>query len=165
MKIKIRPFTFHDTQSILTIINFNILNTTSVYDYEARSFEQQTSILQDKLAKNFPFIVAEFENKVVGYGTYGDFRFKKAYQFTVEHSVYIDEKFQGVGVGRLLLKELIDLAYTQKLHTMIAFIDSANQGSVEFHKKFGFETVGIIKESGFKFNKWLDLIMMQRILK
>ena len=165
MKIQIRPFTFDDTQSILDIINFNILNTTAVYDYEARTFDQQKTILQDKLAKGFPFIVAVVEKKVVGFGTYGDFRFKKAYQFTVEHSVYIDENFHGFGIGRLLLQELIDLAYKQKIHTMIAVIDSENQGSVVFHEKFGFETVGVIKESGFKFNKWLDSIIMQRILK
>lgn len=164
MKISIRPFTFDDLSDILEIVNFNILYTTSVYDYDARTLNQQREILQDKLDKNFPFLVAECQGKVVGYGTYGEFRLKKAYQFTVEHSVYIDQQFHGLGLGRLLLQELIAIAKSNKIHTMIAVIDSENQASVDFHKKFDFETIGVIKESGFKFNRWLHSVLMQLIL-
>lgn len=165
MKIIVRPFTFDDLSDILEIVNFNILNTTSVYDYDARTSIQQKSVLQDKLDKNFPFLVADYEGKIVGYGTYGEFRFKKAYQFTVEHSVYIDQKFHGLGIGRLLLNELIAVAKANKIHTMIAVIDSENQASVDFHKKFGFDTIGVIKESGFKFNRWLHSVLMQLMLE
>ncbi len=165
MKIIIRPFAFSDLPEILEIVNYHILNTTAVYDYDARTSEQQKVILQDKLYNNFPFLVAQFDCKVVGFGTYGAFRFKKAYQFTVEHSVYINNHYHGLGIGTLLLNDLIDIAKSNKIHTMVAVIDAENQGSVDFHKKFGFETVGIIKESGFKFNKWLDSVLMQLILK
>lgn len=165
MKIIIRPFAFSDLPEILEIVNYHILNTTAVYDYDARTSEQQKVILQDKLYNNFPFLVAQFDCKVVGFGTYGVFRFKKAYQFTVEHSVYINNHYHGLGIGTLLLNDLIDIAKSNKIHTMVAVIDAENQGSVDFHKKFGFETVGIIKESGFKFNKWLDSVLMQLILK
>jgi phosphinothricin acetyltransferase len=95
---------------------------------------------------------------------YSEFRFREAYQFTVEHSVYVSEDFHGKGVGKQLLKELIVLAKKQKLHTMIGVIDSENQDSVTFHEKFGFKTVGIIKESGYKFDRWLDSVLMQLIL-
>lgn len=165
MKINIRPFTFEDLHDILAIVNHHILHTTSVYDYDSRTIEQQRDILQDKLDKNFPFLVAEVNNKVIGFGTYGAFRFKKAYQFTVEHSVYIDQKFHGLGIGKLLLNNLILLAKNNHIHTMIAVIDSENTESVDFHKKFGFETIGVIKESGFKFNKWLDSVLMQLIFR
>ena len=165
MKIIIRPFAFSDLPEILEIVNYHILNTTAVYDYDARTSEQQKVILQDKLYNNFPFLVAQFDCKVVGFGTYGAFRFKKAYQFTVEHSVYINNHYHGLGIGTLLLNDLIDIAKSNKIHTMVAVIDAENQGSVDFHKKFGFETVGIIKESGFKFNNWLDSVLMQLILK
>ena len=164
MTPQIKPYEEKDLDEILDIINFYILNTTAIYDYEARTKKQQSIILKEKFANHFPFLVARIESKIVGFGTYGSFRFKKAYQFTVEHSVYIHPKYQGFGVGKLLLTALILLAKKQKIHTMIAVIDSGNQHSVDFHKNFGFETVGIIKESGFKFEKWLDSIFMQLIL-
>lgn len=161
MAINIRPYKTDDTQAILAIINHNILHSTSLYDYNIRSYEQQKTILEEKINKNFPVIVAELDGIVVGFGMYSEFRFREAYQFTVEHSVYVSEDFHGNGVGKQLLQELINLARKQKLHTMIGVIDSENQGSVVFHEKFGFKTVGIIKESGYKFDRWLDSVLMQ----
>ena len=161
MAIKIRPYKTDDTQAILDIINHNILHSTSLYDYNIRSYEQQKTILEEKINKNFPVIVAELDGIVVGFGMYSEFRFREAYQFTVEHSVYVSEDFHGNGVGKQLLQELINLARKQKIHTMIGVIDSENQGSVVFHEKFGFKTVGIIKESGYKFDRWLDSVLMQ----
>ena len=165
MKIQIRPYQAKDTQAILDIINHNILNSTALYDYTIRTYEQQQNILEEKINKKFPVIIAELDGQVVGFGMYSEFRFREAYKFTVEHSVYVNESFYGKGIGKQLLQELIDLARKQKLHTMIAVIDAENQGSVEFHEKFGFKTVGIIKESGYKFNRWLDSVFMQLILE
>ena len=165
MKIAIRPYQTQDTQAILDIINYNILHSTALYDYNIRTYEQQKAILDDKLAKNFPVIVAEANGQVVGFGMYSEFRFREAYKFTVEHSVYVVNDYNGKGIGNLLLAELITLAKVQKLHTMIAVIDAENQGSVSFHEKFGFKTVGIIKESGYKFNRWLHSVFMQLILE
>ena len=165
MKIAIRPYQTEDTQAILDITNYNILHSTALYDYNIRTYEQQKAILDDKLAKNFPVIVAEANGQVVGFGMYSEFRFREAYKFTVEHSVYVANDYHGKGIGNLLLAELITLAKVQKLHTMIAVIDAENQGSVSFHEKFGFKTVGIIKESGYKFNRWLHSVFMQLILE
>ena len=165
MKIAIRPYQTEDTQAILDITNYNILHSTALYDYNIRTYEQQKAILDDKLAKNFPVIVAEANGQVVGFGMYSEFRFREAYKFTVEHSVYVANDYHGKGIGNLLLAELITLAKVQKLHTMIAVIDAENQGSVLFHEKFGFKTVGIIKESGYKFNRWLHSVFMQLILE
>ena len=165
MKIAIRPYQTQDTQAILDIINYNILHSTALYDYNIRTYEQQKAILDDKLAKKFPVIVAEANGQVVGFGMYSEFRFREAYKFTVEHSVYVANDYHGKGIGNLLLAELITLAKAQKLHTMIAVIDAENQGSVSFHEKFGFKTVGIIKESGYKFNRWLHSVFMQLILE
>ena len=165
MEINIRPYIIEDTQAILDIINHNILHSTALYDYNIRTFEQQRKLLEEKTSKNFPVIVAELDGQVVGFGMYSEFRFREAYKFTVEHSVYVTESFHGKGIGKLLLQELISLARKQKLHTMIAVIDSENQGSVEFHEKFSFKTVGIIKESGYKFDRWLHSVFMQLILE
>jgi len=165
MEIQIRVYQPEDTQAILDIINYNILHSTALYDYNIRSYEQQKNILDDKLNKGFPVIVATLEGEVAGFGMYSEFRFREAYKFTVEHSVYVNNEFHGKGIGKVLLQHLIGIARKQKLHTMIAVIDAENQSSVEFHEKFGFKTVGIIKESGYKFDRWLDSVFMQLILE
>ena len=164
MKTNIRQYQIEDTQSILDIVNHNILHSTALYDYNPRSYEQQKAILTEKIKKKFPILIAEIENKVVGFALYSEFRYREAYQYTVEHSVYIDHQYQGNGIGKLLLQKLIEMAKEQNLHTMIGVIDSENKDSIQFHEKFGFKTVGIIKESGYKFDRWLDSVFMQLIL-
>ncbi len=160
----IRPYKTEDTQAILEIINHNILHSTSLYDYSVRTIEQQKAILEEKIKKGFPIIVAEKEGEILGFGMYSEFRFREAYQFTVEHSVYVAANHLGKGIGKSLLSELIVLAKAQKLHTMIGVIDSENQNSIAFHEQFGFKIVGVVKESGYKFDRWLDSVFMQLIL-
>lgn len=165
MAVTIRNYKKSDVIAILDIINYNILNATALYDYSVRTLEQQEAILETKLQSGFPVIVAENNGEVVGFGMYAEFRFREAYKFTVEHSVYVSHNHQGLGIGKLLLTELIQLAKQQGLHTMIGVIDAENQKSIDFHHQFGFKTVGIIKESGFKFNRWLDSVFVQLILE
>jgi L-amino acid N-acyltransferase YncA len=160
----IRNATFEDIPAILEIVNHAILHTTSNYNYEVQSLEVQTKWFEDKVAKNFPIIVAVKENQVIGFGTYGTFREKIGYQFTVEHSVYVTDSFIGKGIGKLLLENLIELAKNQKLHAMIGAIDAENKASIAFHEKFGFEVVGNIRQVAFKFDRWLDLVLMELIL-
>ena len=162
--MKIRPYTQEDTATILEIINYNILNSTALYDYNERSLEDQITIFNDKIAKSFPIIVAIENDILVGFGYYSEFRFREAYKFTVEHSVYAHQNHIGKGIGKLILKALIQLAKDQKLHTMIGVIDSENQSSIDFHRKFGFEVVGTIKDSGYKFDRWLHSVFMQKML-
>lgn len=164
MEIQIRPYQTKDAAEILEIINYNILNSTALYDYEPRTLENQIAIFQDKLDKGFPILVAISNKSVVGFGYYSEFRFREAYKFTVEHSVYAHPNLIGKGIGKLILDNLIHLAKAQKLHTIIGVIDSENQSSIEFHKKFGFEIAGTIKESGYKFNRWLHSVFMQKML-
>ena len=165
MEIKLRSYTITDTQAILDIINFNIINSTALYDYNPRTIEQQISIFEDKLKKGFPIIVATADEQVVGFGYYSEFRFREAYKFTVEHSVYVANDFHGKGIGKLLIIELIQLAKQQKLHTMIGVIDAENESSIRFHEQFGFKTAGIVKETGYKFDRWLHSVIMQLMLE
>jgi phosphinothricin acetyltransferase len=164
MEIQIRPYKASDTETIVGLLNYYIVNSTSIYDYDIRTLEQQQTIFEEKLKNGFPIIVATIDDRVVGFGYYSEFRFREAYKYTVEHSVYVLPSEHGKGIGSLLMKNLIDLAQQQNLHTMIAVIDSENQSSINFHEQFGFETVGIIKESGFKFNRWLHSEIMQLML-
>ena len=165
MNIKLRNATEADLTQILAIVNNNILHTTSNYNYEIQSLEVQTKWFHDKKALKMPIIVADIDGVAIGYGTYGMFREKIGYQYTVEHSVYVDEKYVGKGIGGLLLAELIVMAKAQGLHVMMGAIDAENKGSIAFHEKYGFEVCGHIKEVGYKFDHWLDLVFMQLILR
>ena len=164
MNPSIQMYQSEDCPAILEIINDQILTGTALYDYKPRTLEQQLSIFDDKLQKGFPIIVAKVADEIVGFGYYSEFRFREAYKFTVEHSVYANKNYIGKGIGNLLLTELIKLAKKQNLHTMIGVIDSENESSIAFHEKFGFEKAGFIKESGFKFDRWLHSVFMQKIL-
>jgi phosphinothricin acetyltransferase len=164
MNIQIRPFQTNDVPSILEIINYNILNSTAIYDYEPRTLEQQSNIFNDKIKKGFPIFVATLNDELVGFAYYSEFRFREAYKFTVEHSVYAHPKHVGKGIGKLLLTELIASAKAQKLHTIIGVIDSENESSISFHESFGFLKKAVLEETGFKFDRWLHSVIMQKML-
>ena len=164
MNPSIQTYQSEDCPAILEIINDQILTGTALYDYQPRTLAQQLAIFDDKLQKGFPIIVAKVADEIVGFGYYSEFRFREAYKFTVEHSVYAKKNFVGKGIGKLLLSELIELAKKQNLHTMIGVIDSENESSIAFHEKFGFEKAGFIKESGYKFDRWLHSVFMQKML-
>jgi phosphinothricin acetyltransferase len=164
MNPSIQTYQSEDCPAILEIINDQILTGTALYDFQPRTLAQQLAIFDDKLQKGFPIIVAKVADEIVGFGYYSEFRFREAYKFTVEHSVYAKKNYIGKGIGHLLLTELIELAKKQNLHTMIGVIDSENESSIAFHEKFGFEKAGFIKESGYKFDRWLHSVFMQKIL-
>ena len=160
----IRPAEETDIPTILDIVNHIILTTTANYSYEPESLAERMDWFLKKRAANMPVIVAELEGAAIGFGTYGPFRDKTGYRFTVEHSVYVHQDYHGRGIGRQLLEALIGMARQQGMHMMIAGIDTQNQGSVLFHQKLGFEQVAHFREVGFKFDQWLDLIFMQLCL-
>ncbi len=165
MNIIVRNAAEHDVAKILSIVNHAIVNTTANYNYEPQTVEDQSEWFEKKMALQLPVIVAEVDGNVVGFGTYGMFREKIGYRFTVEHSVYIDSEFIGKGIGKEILRELIILAKAAGLKVMIGGIDADNKNSIEFHRKFGFEECGVVKSAGYKFGRWLDLMFMQLILR
>ena len=163
--VQIRIAAESDIPAILEITNYEILNSTVLYEYEPRSLETQLVWFRQKTESNCPIIVADLNGKAIGFGTYGPFRARPAYSKSIEHSVYVHKDHRGKAVGNSLMVELIKLAKVGEFHTMIAGIDSSNMNSVEFHRKFGFEIVGTFKEVGFKFDKWLNVVFMQLLLK
>lgn len=165
MAVEIRNATREDITAILEIVNHSIVHSTAIYDYEARNLAQQLAWFAEKQELGLPVMVAEIDGNIAGFGTYGSFRLKIAFQYCIEHSVYVAENFKGRGVGKLLLKELIELAKNSGYHTMIGCIDAENTDSIAFHEKFGFKVTGTLNEVGFKFGRWLDLVLMQLILK
>jgi phosphinothricin acetyltransferase len=164
MTINTRYATENDLIAILEIVNHAILHTTSNYNYDVQTIEQQLEWFFQKQQKSFPIIVALHDNEVVGFGTYGTFREKIGYQTTVEHSVYVKDVYIGKGIGKILMQLLIETAKTQNLHTMIGCIDADNKDSIAFHQKFGFTISGTLPQVAFKFDRWLDLVIVQLLL-
>ncbi len=165
MEIIIRFAIENDLDAILEITNFEILHSTVNYDYDSKTKEFQEKWFLEKTKAGLPVIVATIDQEVLGFATYGSFRLKPAYQFTIEHSIYLHHKARGKGLGKQLMRQLILLAKKNGYHTMVGGIDSSNLNSLEFHKKLGFQEIGRFKEIGRKFDKWLDLIFVQHSLK
>lgn len=162
--IKIRTAVHSDIQEILEINNFEILNSTINYDFIPKTVQEQTDWFESKMKAGHAVTVASSDEKVIGFATYGSFRPKPGYRFTVEHSVYLASEFRGQGIGTKLLLELIEIAKQSGYHTMLGGIDSSNEGSYLFHQKLGFKEVARFREVGNKFDGWLDIIFMQLIL-
>lgn len=164
MQIKIRDAIIDDMKAVLEIVNYEILNSTSIYDYNPHTLDQRIEWYENQITQNMPVIVAELNGDVIGYGSFGSFRYKEGYKYCVEHSVYVHSQKRNLGAGKLLMQQLINIARSMNIHTMIAGIDAENQESIDFHKNFGFVEVGRIKGAGYKFNKWLDVVFMQLML-
>jgi len=164
MGIEIRIAKEEDLPAMLEIYNHVILNTTAVYDYEPHTLEMRKQWFDTKKEQGFPVFVAEEEGTIAGFSSIGTFRAWAAYKYTVENSIYVKSDCRGKGIGRLLLKPLIEAAKDLKLHAIVAGIDASNETSIALHKKFGFEEVARFKEVGWKFERWLDLVFLELIV-
>lgn len=162
--IAIRNATENDLQQILDIYNDAIINTTAVFQYDVHTIEMRREWFAQKQKDGFPVFVAVEDDAVVGFSTFGPFRAWQGYKYSVEHSIYVEKNQRGKGIGKILLQPLINEARKMNMHTIIAGIDADNKISIAFHKQFGFEKVGYIKEVGWKFERWLDLVFMQLII-
>ena len=153
-------------EAILDILNEQIRTSTAVYEYVPRTSESMVTWFKTKAAKSYPVIGVEDEaGALMGFATYGVFRERPAYKYTVEHSVYIHKDHRGKGLGLALMERLIEAARAQDLHVMVGGIDATNAVSIAMHEKLGFVHAGTIRESGFKFGTWLDLAFYQLTLQ
>lgn len=150
-----------DLGAILDIYNDAILSTTSVYYYKPHTIEDGLSWYEEKVSDGFPVLVFEENNHVVGFATFGPFRDRPAYKYTVEHSVYVHRDHRGKGVGTRLMMDLIKIANEREYATMVAGIDSGNEVSRVMHENLGFTNCGTVKRVGYKFGKWLDVTFYQ----
>lgn len=149
---------------ILDIFNDAIKTSTALFDYKPRQAESMIGWFEAKVAGNFPVIGMEQDGQLVGFASYGTFRAWPAYQYTVEHSVYVHKAHRGKGIGKQLMKAIIEAADKQGVRTLIAGIEARNQGSIALHEALGFEHCGTIKDAGYKFGRWLDLAFYQKVL-
>ncbi len=165
ISINIRPAQISDLPTILAIYNDAVLTTTASWDYEPSTLEQRTQWFHQHDEEGLPVLVAvNADGMVVGWGSLSKFREKIGYQFTVEHSVYVAADQRRQGVGRLLVLALIDAARDLGKHIIIGGLDATNEPSLKLHKALGFEEVARMKQVGYKFDRWLDLVFLQKTL-
>ena len=161
----IRPSRDGDIAAIAAIYGYHVLNGLGSFEETAPAAEEMGRRRADVLAKGFPYLVAERDGAVVGYAYCSQYRPRPGYRFSVEDSIYVAPGLQRAGIGASLLPALIAAATAQGARQMIAVIgDSANIGSVELHRRFGFRPVGVIEAVGFKLGRWVDSVIMQRAL-
>ncbi|MEJ0099813.1 MAG: N-acetyltransferase family protein [Pseudomonadota bacterium] len=151
--------------AVREIFNDAILNTTAIYEYRPRSLDTVLQWFGEKARGSQPVLGAVNEaGELCGFATWGGFRVKPAYKYTIEHSVYVHPGWRRRGIARLLMRELVERASTAGFHAMIGGIDAANRESIVLHEQLGFVHAGDIREAAWKFGRWLDLAFYQLLL-
>lgn len=153
-----------DLPAIALILNREITQTTATWTTQPRTGAEMTHWHTERCAGGCPVLVACRGASVVGYGSYGPFRAGQGYGFTVEHSVYVAEGARGQGIATTLIGALVARARASGLHAMIGGIGAENAGSLRLHARHGFVEVGRLPQVGRKFGRWLDLVLMQKLL-
>jgi L-amino acid N-acyltransferase YncA len=162
--LQIRDATEEDLAGLLAIYNDVIATSTAIYSCDPVTLEERQKWWRARTAQGYPVLIARDEQGVAGFATFGDFRAWPGYRFTVEHSVHVRASGRGRGVGTLLVQGLLARGAALGKHVMIAGVDAANVAAIRFHKRLGFEKSGHLREVGYKFERWLDLVFLQRRL-
>lgn len=161
----IRPSQTEDIPAITAIYAHHVLNGTGTFEIEPPSQEDMASRRADVLSKGLPYLVVAEGDKVLGFAYCNWFKPRPAYRFSAEDSIYLAPEAHGQGLGRSLLTELMAQAEKAGVRKFIAVIgDSANAGSIGVHQSVGFSHVGVLKSCGWKFDKWLDVVLMDKAL-
>ncbi len=169
MGVTIRPAEPGDAEATRSIYNPEVLESTVTFDLRPRSLDEQRAWLAEHSGGHLAIVAVEADadggpGEVVGFGSLSPYRSRPAYSTTVEDSVYVRRDRQGHGIGRALLDELVHRATAHGFHAMIARIVGDHEASIALHRACGFETIGTEREVGRKFNRWLDVVLMQRLL-
>lgn len=158
----IRQARLGDLEAITEIYNDAILKTVATFDTEPKTIEEQELWFAEHGPK-YPILVAEQDGLVIGWVSLSRWSDRCAYSDTAEISLYVREEFQGKGIGKKLIQEIIREGKNAGLHTVIARIAQGSEVSIHLHKSMGFEHIGVMKEVGRKFGKLLDVYLMQKI--
>ena len=161
----IRPSTTDDLPAITAVYAQAVLHGTGTFELDPPDQPEMARRRDDVLSKGLPWLVAQARGQVLGYAYANHFRPRRAYRFCLEDSIYLHPDARGQGVGRVLLAELLGRCEAAGARQMLAVIgDAANAGSIGVHAALGFEHTGVLKASGWKFDRWLDVLLMQRAL-
>jgi phosphinothricin acetyltransferase len=161
----IRPSQDRDLPAITAIYGHHVLHGTGTFETTPPTLEDMAARRADVLGKQLPYLVMEDGGKVVGFAYCQWFKPRPAYRFSAEDSIYMHPEVAGRGLGKVLLAELVAQAEAAGIRRLIAVIgDSGNAGSIGVHKALGFEQVGVIKSCGWKFGRWLDIVLMDKAI-
>jgi len=153
-----------DAEAIRTIYNREVLGSTVTFDLRPRSLEEQVAWLAAHDGAHPATVATSPSSEVVGFGSLSPWRDRPAYSTSVEDSVYVSHDQRGLGVGRALLADLLERATAHGFHAVFARIVGGHQASIALHETLGFEEAGIERQVGRKFGKWLDVVVMERLL-
>lgn len=156
----IRPVHINDAQELLEMYNYYVINTTVNFDIEPLSLKTFTDKL-NIITADYPFIVLEENNEILGYAYGSRFRPRAAYNYVAESTVYVKHTAHGKQIGSKLYAELIRLLKETDLHTVLGVLTIPNEASIKLHEKFGFEQVANLKEVGLKFGEWQNVGIWQ----
>ena len=163
--MKIRDATDADVPEMQSIYAHHVLTGTGTFEEEPPSIEEMAARYRRVVDAGTRWLVAADATGILGYAYYTRFRERSAYRFSVENSIYVRENVRGLGVGKALVRELIDICTAAGMRQMIAVIgDSDNVASIGVHASLGFQKVGTLHSAGIKFGRWLDSVYMQRSL-
>jgi phosphinothricin acetyltransferase len=163
-QLEIGDATAADLAAVVTIYNQVLATSTAIFSHVPTTLEERRDWWQARVAQGYPVLVARGDAGVIGFASFGDFRAWPGYRFTVEHSVHVAAEARGRGAGSALMRPLLARAAALGKHVMVAGIDAANSASIRFHERLGFEQAGRLSEVGYKFDRWLDLVFLQRRL-
>ena len=162
--VVVRDAAAEDLGGVLAIYNDVIASSTAVFSDAAVTLEDRERWFAARREQGYPVLVAADASGVVGFGSFGDFRAWPGYRYTVEHSVHVRADRRGEGVGTALVQALIERAAALGKHVMIAGAEAENLASIRLHERLGFAAVARLSEVAWKFDRWLDLVLLQRRL-
>lgn len=160
----IRPATQADAAAILSIWNWVIRDTTITFNPVEKTLDEVQAFLADKAAQGYGVFVADLGAGVQGYASYGQFRAGNGYAHTLEHSIALLPASHGRGLGRGLMTAIEDHARARGGHSLFAGVSGENPHGRAFHAALGYREVAVLPQVGFKFGRWLDLVLMQKFL-
>jgi phosphinothricin acetyltransferase len=161
--MELRVATLDDAEAIRAIYNLEVVTSTVTFDLVPRSLTEQRA-WQSARSGAHAVLVADMDGTVCGFGSLSPWRDRPAYSTTVEDSIYIHRDHQGMGLGKALLEELVATATAHGFHACMARIVGGHEASIALHRSCGFDIVGTEREVGRKFNRWLDVVLMERML-
>lgn len=159
--MKFRKVNLSDLKELLDIYGFYVENTDATFEYDVPTLDEFTNRMKD-ICREYPYIVCEYKDKIVGYAYAHQFKPGKAYRWSVELTVYLHKDYLGLGIGTKFYELLIEILKLQNVKIMYGCVTSSNERSIKLHEKMGFKMIGVYHNSGYKLGKWIDVTWFEQ---